>query len=560
MRCHPWISRYTYHLVLGLCCFVGVHGSALGNPKKVLLVGSNLAPNSLEPLRFTQNDVEKMAEVLHELGGVSGKDIVLLQNPTRQELEESLARLHENISPQTQLVFYYSGHADNRGLLLGKEVFPLQKIRDFLEDERAKIRLGIIDACQSGALVRKKGGQVLPGVDIRLDVEPSLNGAVLITSSSAGEASLEVDELGGSIFTHFFVSGLRGAADDNQDGMVTLEEAFAYGSHQTLNHSSISKAGTQHPTFEYNLSGQRQLVISVLNQNSSLVFGTELVGSYLVFDRSRNRVVVEIEKQEGEIRNIQLPIGDYYIKKRLPAAVLIQKISLSADKTISVSEHNMHTIPFEEDVTKGHPSKVFQPTWKYGAPFLENTAYTMRRKERLIGLKGFAYGFSDDVTLFSSFFVPSLSAKYRLYHTNKFSLSLSSGYSIDIFSLKDERYTGIFLTTGAAISWRIDPNIVVSTGLDWELESWNNDDNLPENLFSLWSSASWVFTENDLFQIMGKGTASSTFDIDSTSFSLTMQYAHRWKHMRISGGLEYINLLAALKAEYIPVCNIWWRW
>ena len=555
-----YLFRFFLRFVLGLYCFGLLQANALGSPKKVLLVGSNLAPNSLEVLRFTQNDVEKMAEVLHELGGVSSHDIILLQNPSYQELEQSLAELHENISPHTQLVFYYSGHADNKGLLLGKEVFPLQKIRDFLEDERAKIRLGIIDACQSGALVRKKGGQVLPGVDIRLEVEPSLNGAVLITSSSAGESSLEVDELGGSLFTHFFVSGLRGAADDNQDGMVTLEEAFSYSSHQTLNHSSISRSGSQHPTFEYNLSGQRQLVISVLNQKSSLVFGTDLVGSYLIFDRSRNRVVAEIEKKEGKVRSIQLPLGDYYIKKRLPSAVLIQKISLSTNKSISVSEQKMHTVPYEEDVTKGHPSKVFQPTWKYGAPFLEHTAYTMRRKEKLIGLKGFAYGFSDDVTLFSSFFIPSLSAKYRLFHTNKFSLSLSSGYSIDIFSFKDERYTGIFLTTGTAFSWRIHPSIVFSSGLDWELESWDIDENLPENLFSLWSSVSWVFTENDLFQSMGKSTTSSTLEKDSTSFSITVQYVHRWKSMRLSGGIEYLNILSDRKGEYTPVFNIWWRW
>ena len=178
----------------------------------------------------------------------------------------------------------------------------------------------------------------------------------------------------------------------------------------------------------------------------------------------------------------------------------------------------------------------------------------------MIGLKGFAYGFNDDVTLFSSFFVPSLSAKYRLFHTNKFSLSLSSGYSIDLFSLKDERYTGIFLTTGTAFSWRIHPSVVVSTGLDWELESWNSDDSFAENLFSLWSSASWVFTENDVFQFMGKSTMSATLDKDSTSFSLAMQYAHRWKSVRISGGVEYLNGIAAIRGEFVPIFNIWWRW
>ncbi|MEC7986427.1 MAG: caspase family protein, partial [Myxococcota bacterium] len=260
------LTRYVHLFFVFFFGFWICEATGEASPKKALIVGSNLAPAHLERLRYTQNDVEKVAEVLNELGGVAGHDIVLLQDPSYDELERALEEFNRNIEPNTQLIFYYSGHADSRDLLLGKEKFPLQRIRDFLDDERAQIRLGIIDACQSGALVRQKGGKMLLGVDIRLNVEPSLNGAVLITSSSLGEASLEVEELGGSLFTHFFISGLRGAADDNQDGLVTLEEAFSYGSHQTLNHSSVSRTGAQHPTFEYNLSGQRQLVMSVLNQ------------------------------------------------------------------------------------------------------------------------------------------------------------------------------------------------------------------------------------------------------------------------------------------------------
>ena len=52
-----------------------------------------------------------------------------------------------------------------------------------------------------------------------------MKGAVLITSSTAEEASVERDDLGGSLFSHFFISGLRGAADSNQDRKVTLQEA-----------------------------------------------------------------------------------------------------------------------------------------------------------------------------------------------------------------------------------------------------------------------------------------------------------------------------------------------
>ena len=45
-----------------LALVVGVYGTnANATPKKILLVGSNAAPANLSPLRYTQNDVEKMA-------------------------------------------------------------------------------------------------------------------------------------------------------------------------------------------------------------------------------------------------------------------------------------------------------------------------------------------------------------------------------------------------------------------------------------------------------------------------------------------------------------------
>ncbi|MEC7984914.1 MAG: hypothetical protein VX278_07110, partial [Myxococcota bacterium] len=281
-------------------------------------------------------------------------------------------------------------------------------------------------------------------------------------------------------------------------------------------------------------------------------------GSYLIFDRSRNRVVAELDKKAGAFRSIQLPAGDYFVKKRLPSAVLIQKIALPEDRTIAVSENQMHTVPYEEDVTKGRPSKTFQPTWKYGSPFLGNTAYTMRRGEKSIGLKSLAYGLNDDVTLLTSFWIPSLSAKYRLLHQNQISLALHSGYSIDVFSLRDTRYTGIFLTTGASVSWRFNPSWVSSMGFDWELESWNKDDSSSESLYSLWGSTTWMPTENDLLQVVGRGTSDSSWTTASRSYAATVQYARRWGRMRAAVGVEYSSF--DTRGEWLPVFDLWWRW
>ena len=80
-----------------------------------------------------------------------------------------------------------------------------------------------------------------------------------------------------------------------------------------------------------------------------------------------------MNKPRGPQRNSGFE-GDYYIKKRLPSAVLVQKVAL-VRVPITGCVTRMHTVPYEEDVTKGYASEVFEPTWKYGAPYLANGVY-----------------------------------------------------------------------------------------------------------------------------------------------------------------------------------------
>ncbi|MCK7469824.1 MAG: hypothetical protein MZU95_02755 [Desulfomicrobium escambiense] len=53
-------------------------------------------------------------------------------------------------------------------------------------------------------------------------------GKVIITASSANEVSVEKDELQHGVFTYYLLEGLRGKADTDRDGMVTVDEAYRY--------------------------------------------------------------------------------------------------------------------------------------------------------------------------------------------------------------------------------------------------------------------------------------------------------------------------------------------
>ena len=58
--------------------------------------------------------------------------------------------------------------------------------------------------------------------------------------------SLELPELGHGIFTYYLVEGLKGAADANHDGIVSLIELYAYVKDQVTKRSRLA-GGKQEP-------------------------------------------------------------------------------------------------------------------------------------------------------------------------------------------------------------------------------------------------------------------------------------------------------------------------
>ena len=111
---------------------------------------------------------------------------------------------------------------------------------------------------------RTKGARKGPAFEIAADGMHETQGLVLLTSSSADEDSQESDALAGSYFSHHFASGLRGGADRSGDRVVTLSEAYEYAYARTVAETAETAAGAQHPTFDYDLKGNGNLVLSEL--------------------------------------------------------------------------------------------------------------------------------------------------------------------------------------------------------------------------------------------------------------------------------------------------------
>ena len=71
-------------------------------------------------------------------------------------------------------------------------------------------------------------------------------GRAIITASRPSEVSIELPELGHGIFTYYLVNGLKGAADLNRDGIISLQELYEYVEQDRkstrLNSSHIQKS------------------------------------------------------------------------------------------------------------------------------------------------------------------------------------------------------------------------------------------------------------------------------------------------------------------------------
>ena len=99
--------------------------TAFAEQRYALIIGSNPGWSQDRPLRYAENDAERVRDVLVSLGGFSPDRVELLRDPTTAEVRASLRRLGQvarDSSAEDTLVFvYYSGHADDTNLHLRGE-------------------------------------------------------------------------------------------------------------------------------------------------------------------------------------------------------------------------------------------------------------------------------------------------------------------------------------------------------------------------------------------------------------------------------------------------------
>lgn len=267
-----------------------------------LFVGANDGGPGRVKLRYAGSDARALARVLADVGGVERRDTFVLIDPGPTQLLEGFQRVQRRVQQaraageRVQFLFYYSGHADDRGVLLGAARVDYPRLRALIHGVGAQVRLGLLDSCSSGAFVRQKGGHMRPPLATG---DPEIEGHAFLTSSSAEEAAQESDRIGGSYFTHYLVSGLRGAADVDRDRRVTLNEAYRFAFDETLAGTETTLGRAQHPVYDIQLVGTGDLVMTDLRETSAVLDIHATVGGRVYVRDEQGRLVAELYKGVG---------------------------------------------------------------------------------------------------------------------------------------------------------------------------------------------------------------------------------------------------------------------
>jgi uncharacterized caspase-like protein len=76
-------------------------------------------------------------------------------------------------------------------------------------------------------------------------------GRVILTASDANEVSAEKDDLKHGVFTYYLLEGLRGKADYDKDGVITVDEVYRY-----VSIKSPGNRSDQHPVKKGEVTGE----------------------------------------------------------------------------------------------------------------------------------------------------------------------------------------------------------------------------------------------------------------------------------------------------------------
>lgn len=223
-----------------------------------VLIGNSEFPNdsSLKSLSCPEKDVLGMKAVLtaENHGLFLADNVCILHNQNNSNIFEELEKVLDTATKNDLVLIYYSGHGlqdrlgnlclsthNTRTEVLKSTAVSFNRLyAELIKTSYCKKIIIILDCCYSG----------LAGVSFKDNITSQLQslnnqitGAFLITACSDNEVAQDRNANSEfSLFTKHLIGGLEtGAADNNGDGLISIDELFRYVSKKVQDEQPAQK-------------------------------------------------------------------------------------------------------------------------------------------------------------------------------------------------------------------------------------------------------------------------------------------------------------------------------
>jgi len=303
-----------------------------------VLIASSRFPDEpkLKDLACPENDVDGLQQVLSDeaIGGFS--ELLVVKNEPSHAALRKVHQVLRKAGRDDFVLIYYAGHGktDLAGKLhlattetvsdeLETTSIPAQRIRSLIDNARTTKVALILDCCYSGAIEK---------TFLRGDVEDQLNlmaggrGTFIMTAATDVQTAREEIRDGFGIFTKHLIDGIRGAADVDGDGIVTMNELYDYvhreviaESHQVPMKWNLNVQGEMviaqsgHKPREARRAAIRARLFAMADQGvlPDMVFTKALEISNLSFQETRQGAAARYDALLDRVLDPNLRIGDF---------------------------------------------------------------------------------------------------------------------------------------------------------------------------------------------------------------------------------------------------------
>jgi formylglycine-generating enzyme len=192
---------------------------------------------------YAVQDAQAIAGLLETQAGIPKTHIKVLTDAraTLSDLRNHLGEwLRMRVKADSTVYVYYAGHGTpnlqtQSGAIVPWDghpdfpagLYPLKELEDTLSKLPTKNVVVFLDSCFSGGAGRSviaKGARPMG-----LQYPVLSQGEVMVLAAATGtQISSDYDKARHGLFTHYLLAGLRGEADGDKDGLVTLKELFPF--------------------------------------------------------------------------------------------------------------------------------------------------------------------------------------------------------------------------------------------------------------------------------------------------------------------------------------------